>query len=195
MSLEPEGRQLELLRAVIEAAASRPPSSRPPVIVVLVHGRPMSFQGAAPPKGADVGGAALVGANAVLAAWRPGEEGGSAIANLLTGDANPSGRLAQAWQRSSGYIHSPTSPWFQPHSSMAGGLYFGNGDDTPLRPLFPFGWGLSYSRFNYSNMAARPPPLPRGMLNGSALADTTVGISLRLTRHHCLGQHYWANTA
>ena len=48
---------------------------------------------------------------ALLASWRAGEEGGAAIVNLLMGDANPSGKLAQAWQRSAGYIHTPTSPW------------------------------------------------------------------------------------
>jgi len=53
--------------------------------------------------------------------------------------------FAQAWQRSAGYIHTPTSPWFQIHSDMISGDYFGNGDDTPLSPLFPFSHGLSYT--------------------------------------------------
>lgn len=78
-----------------------------------------------------------------LARRRPGEEGGTAIVNLLLGDANPSGHLAQAWQRSAGYIHTPTSPWFQIHSDMVSGDYFGNGDNSPLSPLFPFSFGLS----------------------------------------------------
>ena len=91
----------------------------------------------------------------MLAAWRPGEEGGTAIVNLLLGHVNPSGKLAQAWQRSSGYIHSPTSPWFQPHSSMTQGRYFGNGDLTPLEPLFAFGHGLSYSEFSFGDLKAK----------------------------------------
>ena len=178
MSLEPEGKQLALLGAVVKAAKPR----NTPVIVVLVHGRPMSFQGDGGNGGngggdagngggnggyggggggsGAVGANALAGVNAMLSTWRPGEEGGSAIANLLLGDTNPSGRLAQAWQRSAGYIHSPTSPWFQAHSSMVPGKYFGNGDGTPLTPLFPFGHGLSYTTFQYDGLAASTASLP-----------------------------------
>ena len=87
----------------VQAARSGKP--RAPVIAVLIHGRPLSFEGGAT--------SVLDGVDALLAAWRPGEEGGSAIVRLLLGDANPSGKLAQAWQRSAGYIQGPTNPWFQ----------------------------------------------------------------------------------
>jgi len=174
MSLELEGRQLELLAALVNAShvtARQSGRAAAPVIVVLIHGRPVSFEGGGPTAAglerrrserrssgdgddAVVGDSdvLLLGVDALLAAWRPGEEGGSAIVNLLFGDANPSGKLAQAWQRSAGFIHSPTSPWFQPHSSMTPGRYFGNGDGVPLLPLFPFGHGLSYTKFDFRGL-------------------------------------------
>ena len=102
MTLEPEGRQLELLAAVLNATAG----TKTKVVCVLVHGRPLSFGTGAPDFGSP-----LAKLPALLASWRAGEEGGAAIVNLLMGDANPSGKLAQAWQRSAGYIHTPTSPW------------------------------------------------------------------------------------
>ena len=115
---------------------------------MLIHGRPVSFGTGTPDFNSP-----LDDLPALLSAWRPGEEGGSAIVNLLLGDSNPSGKLAQAWQRSAGYIHTPTSPWFQVHASGITGDYFGNGDGTPLSPLFPFSWGLSYTTFNFSALS------------------------------------------
>lgn len=158
MALEPEGRQLELLSAVANAsaaAAARRGGSRAPVIAVLVHGRPLGF-GAGLGSHGDGLPDALDGVDGLLAAWRPGEAGGEAIVRLLLGEANPSAKLAQAWQRHAGYLHSPTSPWFQPHSSMKPGKYFPNGDQTPLAPLFPFGYGLSCAQ-----NASEPPCLYR----------------------------------
>jgi beta-glucosidase len=96
-SLDLEGEQLALVEAVLNATKKK-------VVVVLVHGRPVSFGTDNRPLGAIP---------ALLAAWRPGEEGGNAIADIIFGDANPSGKLAQAWPRSAGYIHSPSNPWYQ----------------------------------------------------------------------------------
>jgi beta-glucosidase len=176
MSLELEGRQLELLEGVVNAtraAASSAAATRPaaPVIVILVHGRPVSFGGG----GADDAG--LAGVGALLAAWRPGEEGGAAIANLLAGDANPSGKLAQAWQRHAGFIHSPTSPWFQLHTSMKPGKYFGNGDQSPLAPLFPFGYGLSYTDFSFGNLTATSAGIPSAS-SGRQLESLAVSLAV-----------------
>jgi beta-glucosidase len=172
MSLEPEGQQLELLAAVLNATKG----TKTKVVCVLIHGRPISFGTGAPDFTSP-----LDDLPALLSAWRPGEEGGSAIVNLLLGDANPSGKLAQAWQRSAGYIHTPTSPWFQIHSDMISGNYFGNGDDSPLSPLFPFSWGLSYTTFNFSSLSVDTGAIPAGPINGDALENLTITVKVTAT--------------
>ena len=72
----------------------------------------------------------------------------------------------------------------QIHSDMISGNYFGNGDNTPLSPLFPFSFGLSYTTFNFSNLAVDvsgvPPPVPGGV-NGDKLANSSVIISVLVT--------------
>jgi beta-glucosidase len=178
MSLEPEGRQLELLAAVLNATKG----SKTKVVAVLIHGRPVSFGTGAPDFSSS-----LDELPALMAAWRPGEEGGAAIVNLLLGDANPSGKLTQAWQRSAGYIHTPTSPWFQIHSDMISGDYFGNGDDTPLSPLFPFSWGLSYTSFNFSNLGVEGIDALPASANGDALENLTVVVKVTATNTGTVG--------
>ena len=195
MALEPEDRQLELLATVANrsltrslAAARAPPGgggggggdlapAPVPVVAVLVHGRPLGFGPAT--QGSELPDA-LANVDALLAAWRPGEEGGTAIVNLLVGDATPSGKLAQAWQRHAGYVHTPTSPWFQPHTSMKAGKYFPNGDQTPLTPLFPFGWGLSYTSFAFDTLVAHTDGLP-ATASGAALETLTLNLTIKIT--------------
>ena len=92
----------------------------------------------------------------MVAAWRPGEEGGHAIVNILTGRANPSAKLAQSWPRTVGHVHSGSTPWLQ----RVRGKWVANGKgcnyDADGRcydaytssgfaptPLFYFGAGLS----------------------------------------------------
>lgn len=98
-SLDLEGTQLELVSAIANASAK---SADHKFIVVLVHGRPVTW-------GQD--NTLLDSVPTLFAAWRPGEEGGNAIVDLIFGDANPSGKLAQAWPRSAGHIHGPSNPW------------------------------------------------------------------------------------
>ena len=59
------------------------------------------------------GNAVLGKVDALIAAWRPGEEAGTAILNVLSGGVNPSAKLAQSWPRTAGHVHSGSSPWLQ----------------------------------------------------------------------------------
>jgi len=107
-----------------------------------------------------VGGSAITmpwldSVGAVLMAWYPGEEGGPAVADVLLGDVSPSGRLPISFPIEEGqlpltYNHRPT----------------GRGDDyadLSGRPLFPFGFGLSYTRFTYDSLVIVPAAIaPRG---------------------------------
>ena len=106
------GVQLDLINEVLATGT--------PTIIVLVHGRPASF-------GEDTGGAVTskfgsvplyLRADALVAAWRPGVEGGNAIWSLLTGEASFSGRLAQSWPHNAGAVHfGGISPWYEKYCS------------------------------------------------------------------------------
>jgi beta-glucosidase len=111
-----------------------------PTVVVLVGGRPLAIPWIAEQ------------VPAVLAAWLPGEEGGRAIAEVLFGMSNPGGRLPVSLPRSVGQV-----PVYYRHK-VGGGRSQPYGDYTDLRqgPLFPFGHGLCYTRFEYADLAIAP---------------------------------------
>lgn len=98
--------------------------------------------------------------NAVLEAWYPGQRGGKAIANLLFGDVNPSGKLPLTFPKSVNDLPRPQIPFFSnPNPSpfdvnYTEGLFVGYRwyDAQNIEPLFPFGYGLSYSTFFFSNL-------------------------------------------
>lgn len=124
------GRQLDLVRRVWATGT--------PVVVVLVNGRPLAI-----PWVADH-------AAAILEAWLPGTEGGPAVADVLFGAANPSGKLPMTFPRDEGqipiyYAHLNTGRPFRP-----GDKYTSRYIDVPNTPLYPFGFGLSYTTFTYS---------------------------------------------
>jgi beta-glucosidase len=137
------GRQEELIRAV--AATGKP------TIVVLVGGSAITMS-----RWIDA-------VDAVVLAWYPGEEGGTAVADVLFGDHNPSARLPITFPMSEGqvplyYNHKPT----------------GRGDDyldLTGYPLFPFGFGLSYTTFEYSALSIEPAVIP---VSGSATVRMRV---------------------
>jgi hypothetical protein len=106
--------------------------------------------------------------DALFAAWRPGEEGGTAVANLLFGDVNPSGKLTQAWVASGSDVHGPGNPWFQPYEADGGTKSNTNRDDDSS-VLFPFGFGLSYASFKYSRPTLSAP---------SATANSSFEVSV-----------------
>jgi beta-glucosidase len=125
-----------------------------PVVMVLVNGRPLSIDRLAK----DI--------PAIVEAWYPGEEGGRALADILFGDVNPSGKLAISFPKSAGQI-----PQFYNHKPSARGYYHKPG--TPekpgrdyvfgdAKPLFEFGFGLSFTTFEYSNLRVIPEKIGRG---------------------------------
>jgi beta-glucosidase len=130
-TIELPGRQRELLEAVTLLGK--------PTVLVLINGRPLDLS------------FAVSNLPAILEAWHPGSEGGNAIADLLYGDATPGGKLPVTWPRSSGqipiyYAHNLTQ---QPESAKD---FISRYWDVPTSPLYPFGYGLSYTTFAYSNL-------------------------------------------
>jgi len=126
-SLRLPGLQEELFRRVSETGT--------PTVVVLVQGRPYAI-----PEIAEK-------AEAILAAWYPGQEGGRAVAEALFGEINPSGKLCISIPRSESQL-----PIYYNHKPLARGDYL----DLPASPLYPFGFGLSYTRFAYRDLSVEP---------------------------------------
>jgi beta-glucosidase len=129
------GAQLELIQRIKELGK--------PMVSVLFNGRPLDLHGV------------WDQTDAVLEAWYPGTEGGAAVADLLFGDRNPSGRLTMSFPYSAGqipvyYNHFNTGrPKGAPDAQER---YVSQYLDIPNSPLFPFGFGLSYTEFTYSGM-------------------------------------------
>jgi beta-glucosidase-like glycosyl hydrolase len=138
-TLDLPGSQLDLIAAI--AALNRP------FVVVLFNCRPATF-GAGPFSKFGPNNAMLSSIPAIVVAWRPGEEGGNAVRDVLTGLVNPSGRLTQNWPRTVGAIKSPASPYLQ-YLGAPSNEYV----SEPATPLFYFGHGLSYSTFSVSDIA------------------------------------------
>jgi beta-glucosidase len=168
------GRQQELVDAV--AATGKP------IVGVLVCGRPLVI----PRLAGQV--------DALLVAWHGGIRAGSAVADILFGAANPSGKLTASWPRAEGQI-----PIYDAHKNT-GRPVGGSGTkqfDEPFKstyldesnsPLFPFGFGLSYTTFNYSSLVVETPAVaPDGALvaratvrnTGERAADEIVQLYVR----------------
>jgi beta-glucosidase len=132
-SLDLPGRQQELLEAVVGLGK--------PVVLVLVSGRPLAV------------GWAAENVPAILEAWHPGSEGGHAVADVLFGDAVPGGKLPVTFPRSVGqaplFLGHNTS--HQPPGSRMYRSRYWEGSDAPL---YPFGFGLSYTTFSYAGLEA-----------------------------------------
>lgn len=123
-SLDLMGKQLDLLKAVKATGT--------PIIVIYIEGRPLNMNWADE------------NADALLTAWYPGQEGGNAIADILFGDYNPAGRLPISVPRSVGQLpvyYNQRNPKSHDYVEMT------------QAPLYPFGFGLSYTSFEYSNLA------------------------------------------
>jgi beta-glucosidase len=131
-SLQLPGMQEALAKAVLATGK--------PAALVLVNGRPYAI-----PELAE-------GMNAVLEAWLPGEEGGRAVAEVLFGDVNPGGKLPITFPRSVGQL--PLVYNAKPSGKRS--HWYGDYVDEKVTPLFPFGHGLSYTSFEYSDLQIAP---------------------------------------
>ena len=134
-TLDLPGVQEELVKKIYETGV--------PVIMVLMNGRPLSISWSAEH------------VPAILEAWHPGIQGGKAVADILFGDYNPSGRLPATFPRSVGQvpIYYNFKNTGRPSSAERWSTKY---IDLPYTPLFPFGHGLSYTRFEYSNLRITP---------------------------------------
>ncbi len=136
--LDLPGVQQELVEAIVATGTS--------VVVVLVNGRPLSIPWL------------VEHVPAILEAWLPGEEGAAAVADVLFGDYNPGGKLPMTFPRAVGQI-----PVFYRHK-LSGGRSHWKGDyvDLSVEPLFPFGYGLSYTTFKFSHLRLNRPEVEIG---------------------------------
>lgn len=128
LSLDLPGHQKALLAAL--AATGKK------IVLVLVTGRPTALVWESE------------NVSAIVEAWFPGEEGAVAVASVLFGDVNPAGRLPITFPRTVGQV-----PVFYAHRPSGGKAHWkGDYADGPTKPLYPFGHGLSYTKFAYSNL-------------------------------------------
>jgi beta-glucosidase len=136
-SLDLSGAQEDLIQAVFETGT--------PTVVVLINGRPLSTRWTSEH------------VPALVEAWEPGERGGEAVADVLFGNYNPTGRLAISVPRHSGQL--PVYYNYKPSKAvmMQRGYV-----DMPATPLYPFGYGLSYTDFEYSNLHVEPAEIHPG---------------------------------
>jgi beta-glucosidase len=131
-SLDLPGKQLQLLQALY--------ATNKPVVLVLINGRPLTINWA------------NKYIPSIIEAWFPGLDGGTAIAESIFGDYNPGGKLSVTFPKSVGQIeyNFPFKPGS--HAGQPGDGPNGFGKTNVYGALFPFGYGLSYTKFKYSNL-------------------------------------------
>ncbi len=146
-SLSLPGDQERLLEAVVALGK--------PVVLVVMTGRPLDITWAS------------THVPAILNVWYPGSEGGHAVANLITGKINPSGHLPLTWPRSVGQEPLFYNTNLTQIPDDVAGRYW----DMPSTPLYPFGYGLSYSNFGVSDMKLATPTVAKA---GTIRVSVTV---------------------
>jgi beta-glucosidase len=144
-SLDLLGYQDQLVKSIMETGT--------PTVVFLINGRPLSINYAAGH------------VPAILEGWYLGQEGGSAAANVLFGDVNPGGKLPISFPRNVGQL-----PDYYDHKPSLNRSYLFNG----RKPLFPFGWGLSYTTFRFDHLRVDPVAIGTG-------GETTVSVDVTNT--------------
>jgi beta-glucosidase len=150
------GVQSELLRMIA--------STGKPVAVVLLNGRPLVLE--------DESNAA----DALLEAWYPGTMGAEAVTDIIFGQYNPSGKLTMTFPRSVGQI-----PIFYYEKNTGRPIYLPSEKykskylDSPNEPLYPFGYGLSYTEFEYSGLSLSSPKMKKGKTIEATVTVTNTG--------------------
>jgi len=153
-SLTLPGRQQELLEAAVATGK--------PVVIVLLNGRPLDLSWASEH------------VLAILDAWYPGTEGGNAIAALLAGDANPGGKLPVTWPRSVGQVPIFYARNLTQIPEAPDTRYW----DSSSAPLYPFGYGLSYTSFKLDGLKISAPSVHSGStLNVSVELQNTGSLT------------------
>jgi len=144
--LQLSDQQMQLVKAVYATGK--------PVIVLLCNGRPICFNWVAEH------------IPAIVDTWFSGEKGGLAVADILLGNVNPSGKLPMTFPRSEGQI-----PFYYNHKPTSGHRYV----DEASTPLYPFGHGLSYTRFDYSDLKIVPATIGIGQMAEVQVTVTNSG--------------------
>eukprot|EP01084_Bolivina_argentea_P020359 37854_1 len=166
-NLNPPGKQFDLLSEVVTALNN----TNIPIILVLINGRPYTFT-----DGYDPSNTILNNIDLLINAYRPGQMGGIALRDILMGDVENSGRLAQNWPKIVGDVRSGSSPWLQEirgewainygktYHDMDGRAYLTYQNEysyfgQETTPLFELGYGLSNTgctfKFEYSNLRGK----------------------------------------
>jgi beta-glucosidase len=131
-SLDLPGRQMDLVKAIYDTGK--------PVIVVLVNGRPPTIEWI------------VERVPAILESWMGGSQAGNAIADILFGDVNPGGKLPVTFPRTVGQVPIYYNHMNSGRPPEANNRYTSKYLDVPWTPLFPFGYGLSYTQFKITNL-------------------------------------------
>jgi beta-glucosidase len=153
-SMELPGIQEEMLEAAVSAGK--------PVILVLENGRPLDIRWAAQH------------VPAILEAWYPGSEGGNGVADVLFGEVNPGGKLPISWAHTTGeeplyYNHNLThEPEYRPNFTSR---YW----DVESKPLYPFGYGLSYTTFKFDHLRLSKASIKAGDSTEVSVDVTNTG--------------------
>jgi beta-glucosidase len=155
--LDLSGKQKEVLEALADTGK--------PIALVIIGGRPQILNSLAER------------IPSILMAWYPGTEGGNAVADVLFGDFSPSGKLPLTWPRATGqlpmyYNRLPSSRPTLPNNRFT--LHY---IDEAITPLYPFGWGLSYTQFAYSDAT-----IGQKQLDAGQMLDVSVNVTNKGSR-------------
>ena len=155
VSLDFWGLQRELIDALVATGK--------PVVLVLMGGRPIELKNL------------VETVPSILMTWFPGTEGGSAIADVLFGDANPGGKLPLSWPRSAGQLPLAYNLLPSGRPTKGENRFTLRYLDANIRPLYPFGHGLSYTRFAIGDVTVATPRLGVGDTLEVRATVTNVG--------------------